>query len=157
MAKTHKFVAEEKTFIKGFWRPEKGDSIEGVLVERAEGPMSEYLVLRLTKPAKVVSRDRDTGDEIERTIPEEMHVGVSYWASLRGLERYAGHWVKITVLGKKKETGDGGQVFHRWDVDVDVSNEPVDPKLASQPPEPKSNSKRSRKPAPAEEQDDLPF
>jgi hypothetical protein len=165
MSKTHKFEPDRTTAIKGFWRPEKkGDSIEGIIVELAGKTNSTFLVLRLTKACDVVSRDRETGDDLDRKAKPDQEVGLSHWASLRGLERHPGRWVKITLLGKKKETLDDGRTITRYELDVDLSDEIVDAKLARPiapaAPNGARGSKSSRKFAAKESTDtgdDIPF
>jgi hypothetical protein len=163
---TDTFAPDRSSAIAGFWRPEeKGESIEGILVEKAEGRNSDYLVVKITRAMKVVSRDKNTDEEITRTANEGREVGVSYWASLRGLERKSGHWVKITVLGKEKFSGDDGQNFQRWKTDVQVSKDIHDPKLlyVAAPKEPRRGFGRSRPPSRSEmpngpaPDDDVPF
>jgi hypothetical protein len=160
------FTPDRTSSIAGFWKPtEKGESIEGVLVEKAEGRNSDYFVFRVTKPIRVVSRDRNTDEEIVRTAEIDREVGVSCWASLRGLERYSGHHLIVTILGKEREKGTNGEMITKWKTHVRKSKQIIEPSLVYIAPlrEPKRGFSRPRPPARQEtvsgpsSDDDIPF
>lgn len=127
--KTHGWKPKEQHFIAGFWRPEKGSSVVGVMVEKAETPNAEYFVLQVTKPIKVVSRDQRSGDEIERKAKEGEEIGISIHAGLRGLEETAGHEVTITCKGKEKFKLRDGTESSRYVFEVEVSDQVKEPRF----------------------------
>jgi hypothetical protein len=156
------FTPDNVISLAGFWRPrEKGESIEGLLIQKSDG---DYFVMKVTKEVEVVSRDRNTGEELTRVAGEGREVGVSAWAGLRGLERKTGHWVKITCLGKERYTGHNGETLSRWKTAIQVSKQIQDPKLVYVAPMREARARRpfgAQRPAQAPEQvvgdDDIPF
>ena len=145
---TFEYQPPQRAFIAGFWRPEKGDVLEGIIVERAEGPNSEYLVVRATKKVKVISRDRQTGEQIERTAAPGREVGLSYSAALRGIEAHAGRHLTLTYLGKKTEKGDRESIT-RHCYKIEISHKIHDVKLVPKSVEPAPNGRRNGRSFPA--------
>lgn len=119
------------TNLAGFWRPEKGGVITGLLVEKTD---KDYFVIRVSEEIDVISRDRNTGEDIQRTADKGREVGLSCYADLRGLERKTGFLVRITCLGKEKYEGTSGETLTRWKFATQVSKQIEDARLIHVPP-----------------------
>jgi hypothetical protein len=124
--KTQKFQADTSHGIRGFWTPtEKGEAIEGYILDVMENEYGKSLVIQLSEGATVITKDRDTGDKVERDADAGQAIGCTVWAGLRGLDRRKDYFVRIVFLGEKKEKGQNGEMIRTKAFDVDLSETPI--------------------------------
>lgn len=127
--------------IEGFWAPEKGDKIQGVLLQRNRNPggrvNAPFYVLQLTKPCdKVKMKEEMTlkakGDNV--AVPENIN--------LVGLDELLGYEVLISMTDKTEFTTEDGEVREVKQFDVKHSDAPVN-EAAAQRYRPDANRARA--------------
>lgn len=124
--KTQKFQADVSHGIRGFWTPtEKGETIEGYILDVLQNDFGKSLVIQLSEDATVITKDQDTGEKVEREAKAGQAIGCTIWAGLRGLDRRKDYFVKIVFQGEKKEKGQNGEMIRTKGFEIEISETPI--------------------------------
>lgn len=119
-----KFQPTKSRMMAGFWKPEPGDVLKGVIVESWESDYGPNLTVRLTAPCTLEHKNRETGAQEQIDAEEGDMAGVNVRPGLRGIEKYVGHEVTIRYVGKLP-TEFGSRTIEMHTFDTDVSDKPV--------------------------------
>lgn len=131
--------------VDGWWQPEKGSVVEGILIgfisqDRSEKLKSDNLVLELISDCKSC---HDSKADKSVLLKKGQNVGVPVWKQLEGLyPDKLGHAVKITMTGTTKIAGRTDMK----DFDTKTSTKPVC--KMSAPSSANANGSRSNEPVP---------
>lgn len=110
---------EDLSRVQGYWSPEPGDSIVGLMSEarswKQEDEERRAYVITIAQPVVADRLDQETGEYVPLEFPEESRIQVDEKAALRRLRHVPeGTLVSITYKGEVK--GKKGRRRHDFDV-----------------------------------------
>lgn len=114
--------------IEGWWKPEKGDTIQGRIIGNTvlsgvNGSPRDTLLIQLIAPAKAIV------DNEPSTLEKGQVIGVSVRHKLKPLMHYVDSKSYVFIRATHKQKLSGGRTL--WDFEIGVKGKRVPPPLGS--------------------------